>query len=248
MKTLVLVRHGQSEWNLENRFTGWVDVGLTEKGVAEATEAGRLLREGAFEFDVVHTSVLKRAIKTMWIALEQMDRMWLPVYRSWRLNERHYGGLAGLDKRETAEKHGADQVHIWRRSYDIPPPALDVDDKSNPAWDRRYDDIPDDERPRAECLKDTYDRMMPYWHSTIAPELEAGKRVLVVAHGNSLRALVKHLEGISDEEIPKLNIPTGVPRVYELRDDLSVHRWWYLGDADEVAARAHAVANQAKEA
>lgn len=245
MKQLVLLRHGQSQWNLENRFTGWVDVGLTDQGVAEASEAGRLLREGGYDFDVVHTSLLKRAIKTMFLALEEMDRLWLPVKRSWQLNERHYGGLTGLDKAETAEKHGADQVKIWRRSYDTPPPEMAADDPENPSNDRRYDHLDPSDRPRTECLKDTVDRFLPYWESSIRPDLEAGKRVLIVAHGNSLRALVKYLDGMSEDEIVGLNIPTGVPLVYELNDDLTPSKHFYLGDADEIAARAKAVAEQA---
>ncbi len=246
MKTLVLLRHGQSRWNLENRFTGWVDVDLTEQGRAEAAEAGRLLHEGGYDFDVVHTSLLKRAIRTMWLALDEMDRMWLPVHRHWRLNERHYGALTGLDKAETAARHGDEQVKIWRRSYDVPPPAMAADDPENPARDRRYDDLSDTERPLTECLKDTVDRFLPYWHDAIAEDLQADKRVLVVAHGNSLRALVKYLDGMSEEEILGLNIPTGVPLVYELEDDLTPIRHFYLGDADEIARKAEAVANQGK--
>ena len=245
MKSLVLLRHGQSQWNLENRFTGWVDVDLTDQGRAEATEAGRLMRDGGYDFDVVHTSLLKRAIRTMWLALDEMDRMWLPIKRHWRLNERHYGGLTGLNKAETAAKHGDEQVKVWRRSYDTPPPAMDAGDPDNPAADRRYADLTDAERPRTECLKDTVERFLPYWNDAVVPDLEAGKRVLIVAHGNSLRALVKHLDGMSDEEIVGLNIPTGVPLVYELNDDLTPQRHFYLGDADEIAARAKAVAEQA---
>jgi 2,3-bisphosphoglycerate-dependent phosphoglycerate mutase len=246
MKTLVLLRHGQSQWNLENRFTGWVDVDLTAQGRAEAAEAGRLLREGGYDFDVVHTSLLKRAIRTMWLALDEMDRMWLPVHRHWRLNERHYGALTGLDKAETAARHGEEQVRIWRRSYDIPPPAMPADDASNPAADRRYADLEAAQRPRTECLKDTVERFLPYWHEAIAPDLRAGKRVLVVAHGNSLRALVKFLDGMSEEQILGLNIPTGVPLVYELDQALEPQRHFYLGDADEIAKKAQAVANQGR--
>jgi len=245
MRQLVLLRHGQSTWNLENRFTGWVDVGLTEHGRAEAQEAGRLLREGGYDFDVVHTSLLKRAIKTMWIVMEEMDRMWLPVHRSWRLNERHYGALTGLDKAETAARHGAEQVHVWRRSYDVRPPAM-TDDADNPADDRRYAGLTAEERPRTECLADTVARFMPYWHESIRPDLEAGHRVLIVAHGNSLRALVKFLDSVSETEIVALNIPTGVPLVYELDDDLTPLRHFYLGDPAEIEARARAVADQAK--
>ena len=246
MKTLVLLRHGQSRWNLENRFTGWVDVDLTEQGRAEAAEAGRLLRDGGYDFDVVHTSLLKRAIRTMWLALDEMDRMWLPVHRHWRLNERHYGALTGLDKAETAARHGDEQVKIWRRSYDVPPPAMEVGDPENPAADRRYDDLSRAERPLTECLKDTVERFLPYWHDAIAKDLQAGRRALVVAHGNSLRALVKYLNGMSEDEILGLNIPTGVPLVYELDDDLRPIRHFYLGDADEIARKAEAVANQGK--
>ncbi len=246
MKTLVLLRHGQSTWNLENRFTGWVDVDLTDQGRAEAKEAGRLLRDGGYDFDVVHTSVLKRAIRTMWIAMDEMDRMWLPVHRHWRLNERHYGALTGLDKAETAKRHGDEQVKIWRRSYDVPPPAMDQGDPQNPANDRRYAHLDPDERPRTECLKDTVERFLPLWHERIAPDLGADERVLIVAHGNSLRALVKYLDDVSDAEIVGLNIPTGVPLVYELDDDLAPIRHFYLGDAEKVAAAAKAVAEQGK--
>jgi 2,3-bisphosphoglycerate-dependent phosphoglycerate mutase len=246
MKRLVLLRHGQSTWNKENRFTGWTDVGLTEQGVAEAEESGRQLREGGFTFDIAYTSVLKRAIKTLWIALEEMDLMWIPVVRHWRLNERHYGALQGLNKAETAAKHGEDQVKIWRRSYDMPPPALTADDDRYPGTDPRYEHLTADELPLSECLKDTVDRMLPYWHETIAPDVAAGKRVLIAAHGNSLRALVKHLDGVSDEEIVGLNIPTGIPLVYELNDDLTPIKSYYLGDADAVAAAQAAVAAQGK--
>ena len=245
MHHLVLLRHGQSQWNVDNRFTGWVDVDLTEQGRAEATEAGRLLREAGHDFDVVHTSLLKRAIRTMWLALDEMDRMWLPVHRAWRLNERHYGALTGLDKAETAARHGDDQVKIWRRSYDVPPPAMDEGDPQNPANDRRYQDLAPDQRPRAECLKDTVDRFLPYWHEVIAPELRFGKRVLIVAHGNSLRALVMYLDKISEAEIVGLNIPTGVPLAYELDAELRPIHSGYLGNQEEIAARARAVAEQA---
>ena len=247
MKTLVLLRHGESVWNKENRFTGWTDVGLTEKGVAEAAEAGRALAREGFDFDIAYTSVLKRAIKTLWLALEEMDRMWLPVRRSWRLNERHYGALQGLNKSETAERHGEDQVKIWRRSYDIPPPPLTADDERYPGHDRRYADLTPGQLPLTECLKDTVERMLPYWFDTIAPEVQAGRRVLVAAHGNSLRALVKHLDKVSDEDIVGLNIPTGIPLVYELKDaDLSPIKRYYLADEAAVAAAQAAVAAQGK--
>jgi 2,3-bisphosphoglycerate-dependent phosphoglycerate mutase len=246
MPTLVLLRHGQSTWNLENRFTGWTDVGLTPQGEAEAGEAGRLIRAEGLEFDQVYTSVLTRAIKTLWIALEEMDRVYLPVQLSWRLNERHYGALQGLNKAETAEKHGAEQVQLWRRSYDVPPPALDADDERHPRFDPRYRDLDPGDLPASECLKDTVDRFLPYWHETIAPAIRDGRRVLIVAHGNSLRALVKYLDDISDEEIVGLNIPTGVPLVYELDDALNPLGHRYLGDPEEIAARAKAVADQAR--
>ncbi|MDH3571623.1 MAG: 2,3-diphosphoglycerate-dependent phosphoglycerate mutase [Gemmatimonadota bacterium] len=231
MKQLVLLRHGESTWNKENRFTGWTDVGLTEQGVREALSAGRTLLDKGFTFDVAYTSVLKRAIKTLWIALEEMDLMWIPVHRSWRLNERHYGALQGLNKAETAERHGEEQVKLWRRSYDIRPPALTPDDARHPGRDPRYADLTEEELPLTECLKDTVARMLPYWFDVIAPAVQAGKRVLVSAHGNSLRALVKHLDRIPDEEIVGLNIPTGIPLVYELNDaDLSPIRSYYLAD------------------
>jgi len=242
---LVLLRHGQSTWNLENRFTGWTDVGLTDQGVAEAGAAGRLLVDEGFDFDITFTSLQKRAILTLQIALEEMDRVWLPVDRHWRLNERHYGGLQGLNKSETAEKHGADQVHIWRRSYDIPPPALDLDDERHPRHDSRYAALAPDLLPATESLKDVVGRMLPYWHDAIVPAIRAGKRVLVSAHGNSLRALVKHLDGISDDEITSLNIPTGIPLVYELDENLTALGSRYLGDPDAAAAAAAAVAAQA---
>jgi 2,3-bisphosphoglycerate-dependent phosphoglycerate mutase len=246
MHKLVLLRHGQSTWNLENRFTGWTDVGLTEQGVAEAREAGRLIREEGLEFDQVYTSVLTRAIKTLWIALEEMDRVYLPVERTWRLNERHYGALQGLNKAETAEKHGAEQVQLWRRSYDVPPPALDLDDERHPRFDARYASLDASLLPATECLKDTVERFLPYWHETVAPAIRQGQRALIVAHGNSLRALVKYLDDVSDEEIVGLNIPTGVPLVYELDDELRPLGHRYLGDPDEIAAKARAVADQAK--
>jgi 2,3-bisphosphoglycerate-dependent phosphoglycerate mutase len=247
MKTLVLLRHGQSQWNQENRFTGWVDVPLSPLGVEEARRAGQLLEAEKLEFDVAYTSVLKRAIKTLWIALEEMDLMWVPVHRSWRINERHYGALQGLDKAETAARHGEDQVKIWRRSYDIPPPPLTPDSEYWPARDRRYGKVPQQLLPAAECLKDTVDRFLPYWESDIAPALRRGERVLIAAHGNSLRALVKHLEGISDDAIVDLNIPTAAPLLYQLDDDLRpLAPGRYLGDADEVARRAAAVAGELK--
>jgi 2,3-bisphosphoglycerate-dependent phosphoglycerate mutase len=246
MKTLVLLRHGQSEWNRQNRFTGWVDVPLSEQGVEEARAAGRLLRAEGYEFDVAYTSLLKRAIKTLWIALEELDQMWLPVHRSWRVNERMYGALQGLDKAETAERHGADQVKIWRRSYDSPPPAMSEDDPGFPGKDRRYRGLSDHELPRTECLKDTVERFLPYWESDIAPALRSGQRVLIAAHGNSLRALVKHLEGIGDDDIVGLNIPTGAPLLYELDDALRpTAPGRYLGDPEEAARRAAAVASEA---
>ncbi|HJQ13234.1 MAG TPA: 2,3-diphosphoglycerate-dependent phosphoglycerate mutase [Anaerolineales bacterium] len=248
MYKLVLVRHGQSTWNLENRFTGWTDVGLTEQGMAEAREAGRLLKEGGYEFDVTYTSVLRRAIKTLWIMLEEMGLEWLPVYRAWQLNERHYGALQGLNKAETAQKFGEEQVHIWRRSYDIPPPALESTDERHPRFDRRYAALAPDQLPATESLKITLERVLPYWHMVLAPVVTSGQRLLVVAHGNSLRALVKYLDGISDEEIPGLNIPTGVPLVYELDENLKPVKHYYLGDPEEAAKKAAAVANQAKAA
>jgi 2,3-bisphosphoglycerate-dependent phosphoglycerate mutase len=244
MYTLVLLRHGESTWNRENRFTGWTDVDLSEKGVAEAHEAGRLLAEGGFTFDVAYTSVLKRAIRTLWIVLDDMDLMWLPVQRSWRLNERHYGALQGLNKAETAAKYGDEQVFVWRRSYETPPPALEADDPRNPGNDRRYAVLAPGELPLTECLKDTVARFLPYWHDEIAPAILEGKRVLIAAHGNSLRALVKHLDNISDEEIPNLNIPTGIPLVYELDRNLLPVRHYYLGDQEAAAAAAAAVAKQ----
>jgi 2,3-bisphosphoglycerate-dependent phosphoglycerate mutase len=246
MKKLVLLRHGESTWNRENLFTGWTDVGLSKRGVQEAREAGRtLLREG-YTFDVAYTSVLKRAIKTLWIVLEEMDLMWIPIHLSWRLNERHYGALQGLNKAETAEKYGIEQTQIWRRSYNIPPPALKPDDERSPGRDRRYAGLGPNELPLTECLKDTVARFMPYWQGTIVPALQSGKRVLVSAHGNSLRALVKHLDGISDDAIVGLNIPTGIPLVYELRDDLANIRSYYLGDQEAVRQAQQKVADQLK--
>jgi 2,3-bisphosphoglycerate-dependent phosphoglycerate mutase len=246
MFRLVLLRHGESTWNQENRFTGWVDVDLTEKGRAEAQEAGRLMVAEKFEFDLAYTSVLKRAIRTLWITLDELDMTWIPVHKSWRLNERHYGGLQGLNKAETAAKHGEDQVKIWRRSYDVPPPPLSELDPTHASHDRRYASIPPDEIPSSESLKDTVSRFIPYWETTIAPEIKAGKHVLIAAHGNSLRALVKYLDNISDEDIVSLNIPTGVPLVYKLNDDLKPLNRMYLGDAEAVRRKAEAVANQGK--
>ncbi len=244
MPTLVLLRHGESTWNKENRFTGWTDVDLSETGIDEAHEAGRLLRADGFAFDVAFTSVLKRAIRTLWIALDEMDQMWLPVENSWRLNERHYGALQGLNKAETAARFGDDQVKVWRRSYDVPPPALTVDDERFPGLDPRYQGLPDADLPRCESLKDTVARFLPFWEIDIAPALRDGRRVLVAAHGNSLRALVKYLDGISDEDIVGLNIPTGVPLAYDLDDDLRPRSSRYLGDPARVAAAAAAVAAQ----
>lgn len=246
MYKLVLLRHGQSEWNLSNRFTGWTDVDLTDQGRQEAKIAGKLMKEEGFEFDLIFTSVLKRAIRTMWIAVDEMDQMWVPVIRHWRLNERHYGGLQGLNKAETAEKHGDDQVLIWRRSFDIPPPPLEDDDERHPKHDRRYNNLTKDELPLTESLKDTIARFQPYFDETIAPEIKAGKNVLIAAHGNSLRALVKYLDNISDDEIVSLNIPTGIPLVYELDKDLKPLKSYYLGDEETARKAAEAVANQAK--
>ena len=246
MKKIVLLRHGESTWNMENRFTGWTDVPLSERGTREAVEAGRLLLKEGYSFDVAYTSVLKRAIKTLWLALEEMDLMWIPVYRSWRLNERHYGALQGLNKAETAEKHGMEKVKLWRRSYDIRPPALTTDDPRFPGKDRRYADLQPGEVPLTECLKDTVERFLPYWHETIAPAVKSGKRVLVSAHGNSLRALIKYLDKIPDEEIVSLNVPTGIPLVYELEEDLRPIRSYYLGDPDAIQKAAQAVADQLK--
>ncbi len=246
MYKVVLLRHGESVWNKENLFTGWTDVDLSEKGAEEAHNAGKLLKEGGYTFDIAFTSVLKRAIRTLWITLDEMDLMWIPVVRSWRLNERHYGDLQGLNKAETAEKMGQGQVHIWRRSYDTPPPPLSRDDERYPGKDARYASLPMDEVPLTECLKDTVERFLPYWIDNIGPVLKEGKKVVIAAHGNSLRALVKYLDNISDEEIPSLNIPTGVPLVYELDEDMHPIKHYYLGDQDAVNAAINAVANQAK--
>jgi len=246
MKKLVLLRHGESQWNRENRFTGWTDVGLTDKGVSEAVDAGRVLKQEGYTFDVAFTSVLSRAIKTLWLTLEQLDRMWVPVHHSWRLNERHYGALQGLDKAETAERHGMEQVLLWRRSYDIRPPALTPDDPRFPGGDPRYAGLTPAELPLTECLKDTVARFLPYWHDTIAPAVAAGQRVVIAAHGNSLRALVKYLDAVSDPDILELNIPTGIPLVYELDDALRPLRHYYLGDPAAAKKAAEAVANQLK--
>jgi len=246
MNKLVLLRHGESIWNQENRFTGWTDVGLTEKGVDEARMAGELLRKEGFAFEVAFTSVLKRAIKTLWIVLEEMDRMWIPVHHSWRLNERHYGALQGLNKAETAAKFGEAQVKIWRRAYDIRPPALDDDDPRLESNDPRYAEIEPRACPRTECLRDTVARFLPYWHATIAPTIRTGKSILIAAHGNSLRALVKYLDAVSDEDIVELNIPTGQPLVYELDENSRPIRHYYLGDEEAVKVAMQAVANQGK--
>ena len=246
MTKLVLLRHGESTWNLENRFTGWTDVDLTPKGVEEAHAAGRLLREGGYTFDVAHTSLLKRAIRTLWITLDEMDLMWIPVHRSWRLNERHYGALQGLNKAETAAQYGDEQVLVWRRSYSTPPPSLTPDDPRHPGHDRRYAGLSPSELPLAESLKETVARFLPYWHESIVPDIRAGKRVVIAAHGNSLRALVKHLDGIPEDEIVGLNIPTGIPLVYELDEDLAPVRHYYLGDPEAARKAAEAVAKQAQ--
>ncbi len=246
MHQLVLIRHGESTWNLENRFTGWSDVGLTSTGIAQATEAGRLLAQEGFAFDVAYTSVLKRAIHTLWHTLDAMDCPWLPVHGSWRLNERHYGALQGLNKSEMAKQYGDEQILIWRRSYDIPPPALAADDPRSERSDRRYAGLAPEQIPLTECLKDTVERVMPFWRESVEPALASGKRVLIVAHGNSIRALVKYLDGISDTDIVGLNIPNGIPLVYELDQQLQPVRHYYLGDAAAVQAAAQVVANQGK--
>ncbi|MEA2040021.1 MAG: 2,3-diphosphoglycerate-dependent phosphoglycerate mutase [Thermodesulfobacteriota bacterium] len=246
MHKLVLLRHGESIWNKENRFTGWTDVDLSEKGKKEARESGQMLKKENFSFDVAFTSVLKRAIRTLWITLDEMDLMWIPVYRSWCLNERHYGALQGLDKAEIAKEHGTEQFMIWRRSYDTPPPALEKTDERYPGDDPRYSDLSEEELPLTECLKDTVGRFLPYWEGTIETAIRSGKRVIIAAHGNSLRALVKHLDNVSDQEIVKLNIPTGIPLIYELDDDLRPIRHYYLGDPEAVKEAMQAVANQGK--
>ena len=246
MKKLVLLRHGESTWNEENRFTGWTDVDLSKKGLEEARNSGRLLRENGFVFDVAYTSVLKRAIRTLWIALDEMDQMWIPINLSWRLNERHYGALQGLNKAETAAIYGDEQVRIWRRSYDIRPPALTTQDDRYPGSDPRYLSMAKEDIPLSECLQDTVTRFLPYWNETIAPALRSGQRVIIAAHGNSLRALVKYLDNISDGDILELNIPTGIPLVYELDDDLKPIRNYYLGNQLEIEKAQQAVANQGK--
>jgi 2,3-bisphosphoglycerate-dependent phosphoglycerate mutase len=246
MYRLVLLRHGESIWNMENRFTGWTDVDLTDKGREEAREAGRLMAAEKFGFDVAHTSVLKRAIRTLWIATDEMDLLWIPVHKSWRLNERHYGALQGLNKSETAAQHGEAQVKIWRRSYDIAPPPLTPGDPRHPSRDRRYAALSPQELPLTESLKDTVARFLPYWHTAIAPDILAGRNVLIAAHGNSLRALVKYLDHVSDEGIVELNIPTGVPLVYQLGEDLKPLQKYYLGDQEAVKQAMAAVANQGK--
>lgn len=246
MKKIVLVRHGESTWNKENRFTGWTDVDLSDKGRQEAREGGQALRKEGYVFDVAYTSVLKRAIRTLWTVLDELDQMWIPVHRSWRLNERHYGALQGLNKAETAAKFGEDQVKIWRRSYDIPPPALAPDDERFPGHDPRYRSLGEAELPLTECLKDTVARFLPLWHETIAPAITSGQRVLIAAHGNSLRALVKYLDNVSEQDIVELNIPTGMPLVYELDDNLKPLNRYYLGDPEKVKAAMEAVANQGK--
>ncbi len=246
MYKLVLLRHGQSEWNKTHRFTGWTDVDLTEKGIEEARKAGEVLKAEGFEFDIAYTSVLTRAIRTLWLTLDEMDMMWLPVRKSWRLNERHYGDLQGLNKKEMAAKVGDEQVHIWRRSYNVPPPKLAEDDERNVRNDPRYANFDGDEFPLSECLKDTVDRFLPYWKEVIEPTIRDGERVIISAHGNSLRALVKYLDDVSDEDITGLNIPTGIPLVYELDADLKPIKNYYLGDPEEIKKLQEAVANQGK--
>ncbi|HQV88458.1 MAG TPA: 2,3-diphosphoglycerate-dependent phosphoglycerate mutase [Nitrosomonas sp.] len=246
MKKIVLLRHGESTWNKENRFTGWTDVDLTPKGLQEAQVAGQLLREHGFTFDIAYTSVLKRAIRTLWITLDEMDQMWIPIHHTWRLNERHYGALQGLNKAETAAKYGDEQVLIWRRSYDTRPPALTMDDDRYPGTDPRYKNLSQDEIPLTECLKDTVARFLPYWNTTIAPQIQTGKSVIIVAHGNSLRALVKYLDNMSEEEILNCNIPTGVPLVYELDDNMKPIQNYYLGNLSEIQEAMQIVANQGK--
>ena len=246
MHKLVLLRHGESTWNKENRFAGWTDVDLTPQGVTEAQAAGKLLQAEGYTFDIAFTSVLKRAIRTLWLTLDRMDLMWIPIIRAWRLNERHYGALQGLNKAETAEKHGDEQVLIWRRSYDVPPPALDTSDERHPSSDPRYAALAPDELPLAESLKDTVARFLPYWEQSIAPEIKAGKRVLIAAHGNSLRAVVKYLDQLSDQDIVELNIPTGIPLVYELDDALTPLKHYYLGDQEAIQQAAAQVASQGR--
>ncbi len=244
MYKVVLLRHGESVWNKENRFTGWTDVDLSEQGIREGRQAGKLLKAEGYHFDLAFTSVLKRAIRTLWLTLDELDAMWIPVYNSWRLNERHYGALQGLNKAETAAKFGEAQVKVWRRSYDVPPPALEPADPRNPATDPRYSSVPSAEIPLTECLKDTVARFLPYWHQSIVPAVRSGKKVLVAAHGNSLRALVKYLDNVSDQDITELNIPTGVPLVYELDDNLAPMRHYYLGNQEEIRKAIESVAKQ----
>jgi len=244
MYKVVLLRHGESTWNKENKFTGWTDVDLSEKGLVEAKKAGEVLKKEGFTFEIAFTSVLKRAIRTLWITLDELDLMWIPVIRNWRLNERHYGALQGLNKAETAQKYGEEQIKIWRRSYDTQPPVLEKSDERYPGNDPRYSNLTEEELPLTECLKDTVERFMPYWEETIAPTIQEGKKVLIAAHGNSLRALVKYLDNVSEEEIVGLNIPTGIPLVYELDDELKPIKHYYLGDPDEIAKAAAAVAAQ----
>ena len=246
MHKLVLLRHGESQWNLENRFTGWHDVNLTEQGEREGREAGRLLKAEGFEFDMAYCSVLTRAIRTLWLALTEMDQVWIPVHREWRLNERHYGSLQGLNKAETATKYGDEQVLVWRRSYDIPPPPMTKDDDGYAGKDRRYAHLSEDDLPLSECLKDTVNRFLPLWENTIAPQIKAGKQIMIAAHGNSLRALIKYLDGVTDEDILGMNVPTGMPLVYELDEELKPIKRQYLGDPEKVAKAMDAVANQGK--
>jgi 2,3-bisphosphoglycerate-dependent phosphoglycerate mutase len=246
MYKVVLLRHGESDWNKQNRFTGWTDVDLTEKGIEEANQAGKLMKEAGFAFDIAFTSVLKRAIRTLWLALDEMDLMWIPVFNTWRLNERHYGALQGLNKAETAAKFGDEQVLIWRRSYDIQPPSLTIDDERYPGKDPRYAALTSEELPLTECLKDTVARFLPFWHNDAVPAIKSGKQVIIVAHGNSIRALVKYLDNVPENEIVELNIPTGVPLVYELDKELKPIKHYYLGDPEEARKKAEAVANQAK--
>ena len=246
MRKLVLLRHGESTWNKENRFTGWTDVELSEKGLEEAQAAGQILKQSGFIFDVAYTSLLKRAIKTLWLTLEEMELMWIPIHHSWRLNERHYGALQGLNKAETAAKFGEKQVLVWRRSYDVPPPALDKSDSRYPGHDAKYKNLAEKELPLTECLRDTVNRFLPYWSETIAPAVKAGRKAIIAAHGNSLRALVKYLDNVSEEEIVELNIPTGIPLVYELDDRLRPLKSYYLGDQEKIKQTSQAVADQGK--
>jgi len=246
MIQLVLVRHGESTWNKENRFTGWTDVDLSENGIIEAQKAGSILKQKGFSFDIAFTSVLKRAIRTLWIILDEMDLMWIEVINSWRLNERHYGALQSLNKSEMTEKYGEKQVHIWRRSYDTRPPALSKDDLRNPANEQKYKGLNEKDIPLTECLKDTVERFLPFWHDSIEQELKKARKVLICAHGNSLRALVKHLDGISDKDIPNLNIPTGIPLIYELDEDLEAVEHYYLGNPKEIAEKIEATQKQAE--